>query len=199
MLSFKARFLKAFYKKNKLRTDSDITCWWQFFFLAPTPSRAREDICHFTAFSSAFFPGFACSEEMCSIAALPLVFLSPVLPIFRCIAAHPFALHALKAGGGLTVDSSEGLKLLCVDLPISFLSLALHCRWGHQEYSSLLLKVCQLKKTYHQHWIPQGIVISPVLFTPYANASRANSSNVYNVKLADDPVMVGLLTEDEKE
>lgn len=39
--------------------------------------------------------------------------------------------------------------------------------------------------------------ISHLLFTLHANACWANSSNVFNVKFADDTAIVGLFTEDQ--
>ncbi len=44
---------------------------------------------------------------------------------------------------------------------------------------------------------PQGSTISPVLYTLYTNECRGFSSDVFNIKYADDTAIVGLITEDE--
>ncbi len=44
---------------------------------------------------------------------------------------------------------------------------------------------------------PQGSTISPVLYTLYTNECRGFSSDICNIKYADDTAIVGLITEDE--
>ena len=64
---------------------------------------------------------------------------------------------------------------------------------------SLQIQQCTSEIVYTETGAPQGCVLSPLLFTLYANTCRSSSESCKVYKYADDTALVGLCVNNDEE
>ncbi len=72
------------------------------------------------------------------------------------------------------------------------------CQWITSFLTASETGEIHVKQPLHQHWCPQGCVLSPLLFSLYTNDCTSKDPSVKLLKFADDTTLIGLIQDGDE-